>query len=59
MADEKDRGESKASKGAVKEAIGMITGDRKAESDGAKDKEAGLRETRSARRRKAAGGDET
>lgn len=46
-----DQGEEKATKGAMKEAIGIITGDQAAESDGAEDKAAGRKEAKAARRR--------
>jgi uncharacterized protein YjbJ (UPF0337 family) len=44
MTDATDKAEQKAARGAMKQAIGLIVGDREAESDGAKDKAAGERE---------------
>lgn len=56
MSDATDKAEQKAAKGAMKEAIGLIVGDREAESDGAKVKAAGEREASTGRKRGAAAG---
>ena len=49
MTDRTEKAEQKAAKGAMKEAIGLIAGDREAESDGAKVKAAGEREASTGR----------
>ena len=51
MTDTTDEAEQKAARGAMKQAIGLIVGDRKAESDGAKDKAAAERQASSGRKR--------
>ena len=56
MTDRTDKAEQKAAKGAMKEAIGLIAGDREAESDGAKVKAAGEREASVGRKRGTAAG---
>ena len=47
-----EKGDDKAAKGAMKEAIGMITGDQAAESDGARDKATGRQAATAARKGK-------